>query len=101
MGAKAITAALLAALPSVAAGQVEEAVARRSYETARIAGAPPVVDGALDESIWESVEWSGGFVQREPADGIATASLFVASAPGDNAKCEAVQVGGRRAACVS
>ncbi|MDH3402698.1 MAG: hypothetical protein OEP45_03710, partial [Acidobacteriota bacterium] len=70
MRARAITAALVAALPGAVAGQSEEAVARRTYETARIAGPPPVVDGLLDDAVWETVEWSGSFVQREPTDGI-------------------------------
>jgi hypothetical protein len=26
----------------------------------------PVIDGKIDDSTWEKVEWAGGFVQHEP-----------------------------------
>ena len=49
---------------------VEEAVAPRPvYVTRRIDGAPPSIDGALDDSTWAQVPWSGsGFYQRQPDD---------------------------------
>ena len=42
----------------------------RTYLTQRIESRP-VVDGRLDDEAWNAVEWTGGFVQREPVDGAA------------------------------
>lgn len=52
-------------------GAVEDAggESRRTYETLRLDGEPPRIDGAVDDPAWAAVEWSGGFLQREPADG--------------------------------
>lgn len=44
-------------------------IPKRSYETARVTGAPPVIDGKLDDPVWATVEWSGDFTQRQPHDG--------------------------------
>jgi len=41
---------------------------RRVYVTQRAAEAP-ILDGLLDDPVWESVAWTSDFVQREPADG--------------------------------
>jgi len=49
-----------------AAGQDAE---RRSYTTARLTGAPPVIDGRLDDPGWGAVPWSDGFTQFQPTDG--------------------------------
>ena len=49
--------------------QTEAPIKRRVYDTRRVTSAPPVVDGVLDDPVWETVEWSGDFVQREPSDG--------------------------------
>ncbi len=57
----------LAFLPTGAESQPE----KRSYETARIVSEAPVVDGRLDEAVWDSVEWSGDFIQHQPANGEA------------------------------
>ncbi len=38
----------------------------RIYHTARISGSPPVIDGLMNEGVWDQVEWSGAFIQREP-----------------------------------
>jgi hypothetical protein len=79
-----IAAAVLLLVPSVAASQSEEpersekTVPKRAYETARVTGSPPVIDGLLDDAVWETVEWTGEFIQREPTDGIepSTQSRF-------------------------
>lgn len=43
---------------------------RKSYETNRIHGEPPRIDGFLSETVWEQVEWGGGdFVQVSPDAG--------------------------------
>ncbi|MEL6805890.1 MAG: carbohydrate binding family 9 domain-containing protein, partial [Bacteroidota bacterium] len=41
---------------------------RPTYETVRIEGASPIIDGKLDDASWDQVEWSTGFHQREPND---------------------------------
>jgi hypothetical protein len=46
-----------------------EAVERRVYQTRRVGGEPPSIDGVINDQVWESVEWSSDFVQRDPADG--------------------------------
>ncbi len=43
----------------------------RRTVTAAAAGAPIVVDGALDEAVWQSAEPAGAFVQAEPHEGEA------------------------------
>lgn len=44
------------------------AVEPRVYHTTRT-DTPPHLDGAIDDSVWDSVEWSGEFLQHEPAEG--------------------------------
>jgi hypothetical protein len=41
---------------------------RRVYQSRR-SDAPPALDGRLDDVAWAGVDWSGDFVQRDPADG--------------------------------
>jgi hypothetical protein len=41
----------------------------RSYHTSKIQGEAPIIDGKLNEAVWESVEWSGDFIQQEPFEG--------------------------------
>jgi len=38
----------------------------RIYHTTRLIGEPPVIDGLIDETVWEGSEWSGDFIQKEP-----------------------------------
>lgn len=38
----------------------------REYYADRVVGEPPDIDGYLSDSVWETVEWSGDFIQREP-----------------------------------
>lgn len=45
-----------------------DSLSRPVYETRRLTGTPPVVDGVLDDVVWEQVEWSQGFHQRQPSD---------------------------------
>lgn len=40
----------------------------RIYVTERTPS-PPQIDGRIEESAWNAVEWSGGFTQREPTEG--------------------------------
>lgn len=55
----------------LAAGASAADVATRVYETSRLNGEKPVVDGRVDEAVWEAVPWSGDFTQRDPQDGAA------------------------------
>ena len=38
----------------------------RVYNTVRVVGESPVIDGLIDEEVWDIVSWSGDFTQREP-----------------------------------
>lgn len=38
----------------------------RIYTTSRITAEPPVIDGIINEKVWEIVDWSGDFTQQEP-----------------------------------
>jgi len=63
-----LLAALAAAFPAGAATSGAAPADPRVYTTAR-APAAPRIDGRLDDPVWDAVEWSGGFVQREPDEG--------------------------------
>ncbi len=73
MNARALPLVLLLALCGAGPAHAGNAdpVRTRTYDTARIAGEAPVLDGRLDDPAWEQVAWSGDFVQRDPADGAA------------------------------
>ena len=58
-------AAQLVPAPAAAEGEIPKKV----YESRRAAEAP-VLDGHLDDQVWETVEWTGDFIQREPAEGL-------------------------------
>ena len=51
-------------------GQDSLDIERRAYHTLRTAEAPDI-DGILDDRVWNTVEWSSGFTQRQPYDGEA------------------------------
>ncbi len=59
------------ALPASASEETPETVPKRVYESRRVNGTTPVLDGHLDDAVWATVEWSGDFIQREPEEGIA------------------------------
>ncbi len=59
----ALAAALVFLAPTACA-----AAPPRTYVTAR-AASPPQIDGDLTDPVWDAVEWSGGFTQREPTEG--------------------------------
>lgn len=50
-------------LPEYLSGQ------ERTYTTTKIVGEAPVIDGIVAENVWEQVEWTGEFIQREPYEG--------------------------------
>lgn len=39
---------------------------KRLYNTQRITGSSPIIDGQLNEPVWQQGAWDGGFVQHEP-----------------------------------
>ena len=39
---------------------------KKIYVTKKITSKPPVIDGVIDEPVWDIVDWSGDFVQVEP-----------------------------------
>ena len=47
----------------------------RIYSTSRITGEPPVIDGLINENIWDIVTWSGDFTQQEPYEYAAPSQL--------------------------
>ncbi len=42
---------------------------KRTYQTQRLSGDAPVIDGVMDDSSWEQVEWGDEFTQSQPYDG--------------------------------
>jgi hypothetical protein len=59
--------------PSPGAPSVENPSGRkyppRIYNTVRISGAPPAIDGRLDDSVWQEGEWAGDYKQQAPVEG--------------------------------
>jgi hypothetical protein len=41
---------------------------RPEYTTKRLEGNPPIIDGKIDEAVWDQVPWAGNFYQRQPDD---------------------------------
>ncbi len=64
-----LLALVVAGAAGVAPAETDAAIPKRIYESRRVNGDAPTLDGRLDDPVWETVEWTGGFVQREPADG--------------------------------
>lgn len=44
-------------------------IPKRVYHATRLEGAPPRIDGKLDDACWSQGEWAGDFIQREPHEG--------------------------------
>lgn len=47
----------------------QQPLPKRHFQTVRVDGQAPTIDGRLDESSWDLVEWSGGYTQWQPASG--------------------------------
>jgi hypothetical protein len=43
----------------------------RVYQTVRLEGTPPEIDGRLEDEAWKQGEWSGDFKQQIPTEGAA------------------------------
>lgn len=48
-----------------------EGIVKKKYFTERIKSESPVIDGILNDLVWETVEWGGDFIQNQPTEGIA------------------------------
>lgn len=44
---------------------------KKTYRTLRLKGRAPVIDGRIDDAVWETVPWAGGFLQKSPYEGAA------------------------------
>ncbi|MBN2174568.1 MAG: carbohydrate binding family 9 domain-containing protein [Bacteroidales bacterium] len=44
--------------------------ALRIYYTKKISDPPPLIDGIFNDNVWNIVDWSENFIQREPFEGI-------------------------------
>jgi hypothetical protein len=42
---------------------------KKVYVTSKINPRPPVIDGKLDDAVWDKVPWAGNFIQRSPYEG--------------------------------
>ncbi len=49
----------------------DETIEKKSYLTARVNGAAPLLDGLINDEAWDQVEWGGDFVQFQPNEGEA------------------------------
>jgi len=54
---------LILMLFSVIKAETQE---KRIYQTARSGSEKPVIDGKIDDEVWNKVEWAGDFIQRTP-----------------------------------
>jgi hypothetical protein len=45
------------------------ATEKKTYNAKSTNPHAPIIDGRLDDSVWQKVDWAGDFVQREPDDG--------------------------------
>ena len=43
----------------------------RLYQTVRLQGQPPTIDGRLDDEAWKEGEWAGDYTQQMPTEGAA------------------------------
>ena len=48
-------------------GYSQEAIEKKIYNT-KAANSPPVIDGLDKDECWNTVEWSGGFIQMQPEE---------------------------------
>jgi len=55
-------------LTGIAVGQ-EAVTARRQYQAVKLKQQPPLIDGRLDETFWQSIEKGGQLIQNQPYEG--------------------------------
>jgi hypothetical protein len=61
---------LLLAMLLLGASLIQAQTDKKIYTTKRINPHPPVIDGLMDDPVWEKVPWENNFIQREPYDGV-------------------------------
>ncbi|MEQ8925611.1 MAG: DUF5916 domain-containing protein [Fulvivirga sp.] len=65
---KAIVGIILSCISIILYGQADAPV--NFYNTTRVVGEAPRIDGLISEDSWEQAKWGGGnFIQRSPNDG--------------------------------
>ncbi len=57
-----------------ALSQGQTVVVKKSYTTKHVSSDGPVIDGILNDEVWEEVDWSGGFIEFEPNENTAPES---------------------------
>jgi len=55
--------------PSVDANPFGRKYPARIYQTVRLQGHPPSIDGRLDDEAWKQGEWAGDYTQQMPVEG--------------------------------
>ena len=66
IGIKQLLLSVLLSLVGLVVFAQENIITERVYNTSRIVGSPPVIDGLVNDNAWELVDWSGDFTQKEP-----------------------------------
>jgi hypothetical protein len=61
--------ATLPAAPRADANPFGRKYPARVYETRRLLGQPPTIDGRLDDDAWTQGEWAGNYTQQLPTEG--------------------------------
>ena len=56
-------------LPDCAAAAVAQDGARPNLTIGRVTDAPPVIDGVVDDAVWNSAPPFSTFIQQEPNEG--------------------------------
>lgn len=59
----------VAQAPPPAANPFGRKYPARVYQTVRLEGAPPAIDGRLDDEAWKQGEWAGDYTQQIPTEG--------------------------------
>ncbi|MBR9921204.1 MAG: carbohydrate binding family 9 domain-containing protein [Bacteroidetes bacterium] len=60
---------VLPCLAQEAAPPAKTSTEKRVYRTSMISGEAPLIDGYINESVWDQVAWSTDFTQNQPYDG--------------------------------
>lgn len=53
----------------VAGNPADTVYQQRNYNTKKVSGEPPVIDGKLDDAAWDAVDWSSNFLVFQPKEG--------------------------------
>ncbi len=65
-------AAFFLVLFNLTAQDSASVVPKREYSTKPIGNEqPPVIDGLLDDTVWNTIEWGGDFIEQRPDENTA------------------------------